>query len=116
MGWSGLDQRQFPRLSADCEIAINDYVKGAIKARTENIGTGGVCVILAQELPKLSHVRFHLVFSKSEKPLECEGRVVWTVRSKNPASGKVSFDTGIEFLDLNPDQKTSLEQFLRNSV
>ncbi len=115
MGWTGLDQRQFPRLSAECEILIKDHGHGAIKARTENIGRGGVCVILKEELSKLSQVWFHLALSKQEPPIDCEGRVVWIVRSKNPASGKVTFDTGIEFLNLKPEQKSSLEHFLAQS-
>lgn len=116
MSWGGLNQRQFPRLNAECGIAINDQVRGAIKARTENIGKGGVCVILNQELVKLSRVRFHLVLDEKESPLECEGRVVWAVRSKNPASGKVTFDTGIEFIDLNTEQQSALERFLERSA
>lgn len=112
MGWTGLDQRQFPRLSTECEILIKDHGRGVIKVRTENIGMGGVCVILKEELSKLSHVQFHLTLSENESPIDCEGRVVWIVRSKNPGSQKITFDTGIEFLNLKPEQKSSLERFL----
>ena len=115
MSWSGLDQRTFPRLSARCDIAIHDRQFGAgLKAKTQNVGAGGVCVILDQGLEKLSQVRLRLTLVESEEPLECDGRVVWMVRSKEPASGKVSFDTGIEFLNLTSQNQTRINQFIQN--
>lgn len=116
MSWSGLDQRAFPRLSARCDIAIHDRQFGqGLKAKTQNVGAGGVCVILDRALEKLSQVGLRLTLAESEKPIECDGRVVWMVRSKEPASGKVSFDTGIEFLNLFPEDQTRLEHFIQSS-
>ena len=117
MTWSGLDQRAFPRLSARCDIAIHDRLfSQGLEAKTQNVGVGGVCVILDQALEKLSQVRLRLTLNESEKPFECDGRVVWMVRSKEPASGKVSFDTGIEFLNLTPQNQARVEHFIQNLI
>ena len=100
MSWGGLDQRAFPRVQTPCDIYIHGIFDRPIHSRTENIGGGGVCVILKEELIKLSDVRLSVHLEKDEPPLQCAGRVVWVVRSKEPATGKVSFDTGIEFTGL----------------
>jgi c-di-GMP-binding flagellar brake protein YcgR len=115
MSWSGLDQRVFPRFNTRCDIAIHGGPFGTgLKVKTQNLGAGGVCVILDQGLEKLSQVRMRLALASSEKPIECEGRVVWMVRSKEPASRKVSFDTGIEFLNLSSEDQARIKQFIQS--
>ena len=116
MSWAGLDQRAFPRISAQCDISIRDRIGGAIKAKTQNLGVGGVCVILTCELEKLSRVHLRIILEDSSQTVECDGRVVWMVRSKEPSSGKVSFDIGIEFLNLNPKDHQAIAAFIKNRV
>ncbi len=111
MGWGGLDQRVFPRVSTRCDILIHDRLGGTIQAKTQNLGAGGVCVILNRELEKLSQVHLRLTLDDPRAPIECEGRIVWMVRSKEPASGKVSFDTGIEFIHLSPADQELITAF-----
>ena len=113
MSWGGLDQRVFPRVSARCDISIHDRIGGAIKTKTQNLGLGGVCVILNRELEKLSRVHVHLMLEESNQAVDCNGRVVWMVRSKEPASGKVTFDVGIEFLDLKPQDRELISAFIK---
>ena len=113
MGWAGLDQRAFPRISARCDISIHDRIGGAIKAKTQNLGVGGVCVILNRELEKLSRVHLRLMLGELAQPVECDGRVVWMVRSKELSSGKVTFDIGIEFLNLLAKEQESIAAFIK---
>ena len=114
MAWAGLDQRAFPRISARCDILIHDHIGGTIKAKTQNLGGGGVCVILNRELEKLSKVRLRLTLEEAANPIECEGRIVWMVRSKELPTGKVSFDTGIEFLNLKPIDHERISAYIEN--
>jgi len=117
MSWSGLDQRAFPRFSTRCDIAIHDHQFGTgLKAKTQNLGGGGVCVILDQGLEKLSQVGLRLALANSQKPIECDGRVVWIVRSQEPATHKVSFDTGIEFINLSSEDRARIEQFIHSTT
>jgi len=109
-----LDQRNFPRIVARCDVAIHDRIGGTIKTKTQNLGLGGVCVILTRDLEKLSQVRLRITLEESEPPLECDGRVVWMVRSKEPATKKVSYDTGIEFLSLNQQDRDRISNFTKN--
>ena len=110
MSWAGLHQRVFPRFSARCDITISSR-SGTIKAKTQNIGVGGVCVILERELEKLSEARLHLVLNESS-PIECKARVVWMIRSKQPSTGKTSYDTGFEFIELDPKDKDRIQFFI----
>ncbi|MBI4357872.1 MAG: PilZ domain-containing protein [Candidatus Omnitrophica bacterium] len=114
MVWAGLDQRAFPRISARCDILIHDHIGGTIRAKTQNLGGGGVCVILNRELEKLSRVRLRLILEETTYPIECEGRIVWMVRSRELPSGKVHFDTGIEFLGLRPLDRERISAFIEN--
>ena len=113
MSWGGLDQRVFPRVSARCDISIHDRIGGPIKTKTQNLGLGGVCVILNRELEKLSRVHVHLILEEPNRAVDCNGRVVWMVRSKEPVSGKVTFDVGIEFLDLEPQDREFISAFIK---
>jgi hypothetical protein len=114
MGWSGLNQRQFPRINARLDITIEDGLAGLIHTQTENLGIGGVRVILKQELEKLTTVHLKLCLVNETPGIDCKGRIVWIVRSKEPATGKVTFDTGIEFRDLKPQDAEKIEHFIQN--
>ena len=116
MGWAGLDQREFPRVSAQCDISIHDRIGGAIKAKTQNLGVGGVCVILSRELEKLSVVHLKVTLENSTQTVECDGRVVWMVRSKELSSRKIFFDIGIEFLNLKPEDQDAIGTFIKGRV
>ena len=116
MSWSSLDQRVFPRLSTRCDISIHDRkADGNIQTQTQNLGAGGVCVISERSLEKLSQVHLHLAFSESERPIDCDGRVVWVVRSKAPR-GKVTYDIGIQFLNLPPEDEVRITNFIQTAV
>ncbi|MBI4368113.1 MAG: PilZ domain-containing protein [Candidatus Omnitrophica bacterium] len=115
MTWSGLDQRNFPRIVAQCDVTIHDRIGGTLKTKTQNLGLGGVCVILTRELEKLSQVHLRITLEETQPPFESDGRVVWMVRSKEPLSKKVSYDTGIEFLNLNPQDHARISNFIKSS-
>lgn len=115
MTWGGLDQRVFPRFSTGCDILIQGKKGPPIRAKTENLGAGGVCVILGEELEKLTHVRLRLNLDTNRPPVECEGRVIWTVASKVLGTRKVTFDTGIEFLNLAPETGSAITAFVHKT-
>ncbi len=105
--WSGINRRRFPRAEYPCRITI--YTKDApqiFSTRTQNIGEGGVCVILDKELKLFSVVGLELFLENGHAPLNCTGRVVWVVkkRGSKPDAG-VMFDTGIEFADVKNQDK-----------
>jgi len=113
MAWAGFNQRQFPRVATECDISLSKAgEKSQIRAKTQNLGAGGVCVLVPEEMERFSNVRLSIRFDKREEDLVCGGRVVWVVKSKDPQSGKVTFDTGIEFLDISEEEENGIRAFL----
>ena len=109
MSWGGFESRKFPRVNADCKIYIQTVnQKSTRAAKTENIGIGGICVVLDEPLEKLSKVRIQLDLQDGLPPLECAGRVAWNVQTKKLTDAVARYDTGIEFTNLPPQSNSRL--------
>lgn len=107
--WTGLERRQFPRVNYPCLITIRHEASGldALLTHTENIGTGGVCVMFKRDIKLFSDVDLEIDLLDMEKNIKCKGRVVWAVKTQSAKPVKTPvYDTGIEFVDITPkDQK-----------
>ena len=112
--WDGFDKRKFPRLNLHCEITIRaTQDEQPIKAMTENVGLGGICVILNQVLPRFTQCRIWLGLNEKGNSIEGAGRVVWNVPTSDSAKGKKCYDTGIEFTQLAVEDQDVLKKFLQ---
>lgn len=112
MPWGGADRRQFPRADYECVVRIRH--KGGTEeyqTKTENIGCGGICVLLPKELKIFSQVEVELKLGTSNEPIKCDGTVVWSVeRSKIDKGSPQIFDIGVEFVNLNARDRARIEQ------
>lgn len=114
--WDGFNQRKFPRINLKCEIVIfpvSDHPP--IKATTENVGVGGVCVIQDKKLDRFTRCKIKLELSDTVEALECDGKVCWIIPKSNPIGKTKGYDTGIEFVGLSADQRVRLEEFLQKN-
>ena len=110
--WQGIDQRRFPRVKYKCIVSLRQPGGAStVSATTENIGLGGVCVLLDKGLDIFSPVELSLTLDDGKAPLAVKGTIVWVVRRREFRKG-ASFDTGVEFADLSPDDKARLEAVL----
>ena len=101
--WEGMDRRQFPRANYPCLLIIRrDHVAPeAMLTHTENIGVGGVGVIVKRELKLFSPVELEIDLLDMQPHIKCEGKIVWAVRRRESEEIKPSFyDLGIEFINL----------------
>ena len=115
--WDGFEGRRFPRVKSKCQLFIQSVEgKSPISALTENIGLGGVCVILKEPLGKLSRIRLSLELEDAVAPIDCEARIVWCVESREWGSDTRSYDTGIEFLNLSDQDRKRVECLIRGKV
>ncbi|MCM8774951.1 MAG: PilZ domain-containing protein [Candidatus Omnitrophica bacterium] len=116
--WDGFDKRKFPRLNLRCEIIIQSESKNLLPVRTstENVGAGGVAVILDHPLERFSRCRLRLELDPSLPQIEGTGRVVWTIPTGSPDFRKKLYDTGIEFVDLEGKDHELLHQFVQSRV
>lgn len=111
--WDGFNQRKFPRVNLQCEILIRaEELAAPIAAITENVGSGGVCVILDKALERFSKCRIRLHLDEKMPVIDCGGKVVWAVSTQAVKSAKRRFDTGIEFLELESSQAQRIREFI----
>ncbi len=115
-GWGGLNRRNFPRAIYPCLIIIRQARAGldeALLTHTENIGMGGVCVILKKSIKLFTLVEIELDLLDTISNIKCEGKIVWSVQRKEMEEKKSSFfDTGIEFMNITARDQQRLEDVM----
>ena len=102
-GWDGLNRRKFPRANYPCLIIIRHNHVGpeAMLTHTENVGIGGVCIILKRGIKLFTPVELEIDLLDTTIHIKCEGKVVWSVQRRGTDDKKPSFfDTGVEFMNI----------------
>lgn len=100
MSWRETEKRRFPRANIPCKIIIHTPKESVITTTTENIGAGGIRVILDQAVEVSSIVDLEVEVGNSL--INCKGRVVWMVPKKSPEPSElIGHDTGIEFYQIS---------------
>ena len=115
--WDGLNRRRFPRVIYPCLVVIQNKEGGdkdIILTHTENIGIGGVCLILKQDIKMFTVVELELDLLDLGNHIKCLGKIVWNVQRKTDAKNKPMFyDIGIEFMDAKDDERQRLEKIIQ---
>lgn len=112
--WNGINRRKFPRANYKCVIVIKKRLTSkSISTRTENIGAGGICVVIKEDLGLFQGVDLELFLDETEPPIKCGGTVVWVVKKSDPKlKGTYLFDTGIEFIDIRPEDREKISEIV----
>ena len=117
--WDGINRRQFPRVHYRCLISIGkkDPIK-IISTYTENVGSGGICVIVGEDLGLFQGVSLELDLQNGVSTnIKCNGTVVWVVKKRNLENKKIAlYDTGIEFVDLAEDHKRRITKIVETEL
>jgi Tfp pilus assembly protein PilZ len=112
--WGGMNKRKFPRANYNCEIFIKkSFFSKKIKAHTENIGVGGICVVLNSRLSAFQDVNLTLILGSGSEPITCRGKVMWEVKKDLPYK-KALYDTGIEFVSLENGDRSRIEEIVES--
>jgi c-di-GMP-binding flagellar brake protein YcgR len=107
------ERRRFRRAEFPCEIYILTAPLHVIKCRTENIGAGGVRILIDENLPVSSLVGIKLYLSK--KPIECKGKVVWIVKNENDKK-ESKFDIGLQFHQISQEDRQVVDIFVKSLI
>lgn len=101
--WEGIDKRRFPRIKHRCMIRVSGYGKEKVfDTFTENIGAGGICVVLDREVDLFKNAKLELYLTDKDSPISCKGTIVWVIRRRLGSQGKaIEYDVGIEFIDIS---------------
>ena len=115
MNWDGLNRRRFPRVIYPCliRIAVNGEEIEALLTHTENVGIGGVCIIIKKEIKLFTEVELEVDLLDALEHIRTMGKVVWVVRRKAVEEVKPMFyDIGIEFSNISAKHKEHLKETL----
>lgn len=110
--WNGINRRKFPRANYGCLISIKKRLTSkTISTHTENIGAGGICVLIKEDLGLFQGVDLELTLGENESAIKCGGTVVWVVKKSDPKQKGVHlYDTGIEFIDIRPEDREKITE------
>jgi len=105
--WNGINKRKFPRANYKCLITIRKRLNSkTLSTHTENIGAGGICVVVSEDLGLFQGVDLELYIDDGKPQIKCGGTVVWVVKKSDPKRKSVyQYDTGIEFIDIRPEDR-----------
>ncbi|MCM8773947.1 MAG: PilZ domain-containing protein [Candidatus Omnitrophica bacterium] len=107
-----MERRRFPRVRFPCKITIYLPEEFTIITHTENVGCGGVRVLVEKRLKVSSIVGLEL-FVGETKPVRCKGKVVWEIEKKNPLNNQVTlFDIGLEFIDIKDVDREHIRELI----
>lgn len=116
MNWNGREKRSFVRANFPCKIII--YTVGKehiIVSHTENIGAGGVRVIIEECLDISSQVGLELFLGGAQ--IICKGRIVWVVERSGSNNVEANvWDTGIEFRKISERDRKIVDSFVKTIV
>lgn len=109
--WDGLNKRRFPRANFPCLVKV--HKKGSqqdFSTHTENIGAGGICVILEKDLGLFSPVELEIDLRDNLPQVECGGSIVWVVQRAEYEKRKPNhYDIGIEFVNLKEEDRMRID-------
>ena len=116
MAWEGMDRRKFPRVMYPCMVKVItlDGPQPQILTHTENIGQGGLCVTIKNEIKLFTPVEMEVELLDIDKLIKTKGKVVWNVRRKSVEKIKPMFyDIGIEFTEISKRDQDRLRETLK---
>ncbi len=117
--WDGLNRRKFPRVNYPCLVVLKKDSKDpdVLLTHTENVGVGGVCVILKKNIKMFSTVELELDLLDLGSHIKCTGKVVWNVQRKMDEKKKpLYYDVGIEFNALGDEDRERLSVIVKRLV
>lgn len=119
MEWDGANRRQFPRIAYPCLVKMHSksgHVE-PILTHTENIGTGGICVIVKKEIKLFTLVDIEVDLIDESEHIKAVGKVVWSVRRKEMQPVKPLFyDIGIKFENLKDKDHKRLDATIQGLI
>ena len=111
MVWKGIEKRRFIRANFPCKIVISTPSQHVIVTHTENIGAGGIRVIIDEKLDISSMVGLDIHLSNDL--IKSKARIVWVVEAGDSSHDRpLRYDTGIEFYEINEDDRKIINNFV----
>ena len=98
----GIDKRQHRRVRLITEVKCEPMNRNEILV-TRDVSVGGMFLNTKTPLPLNSPVTLAFTLASGMPPISCKGRVVYSMQGMG---------MGVEFADVNEDNRRSLEKFV----
>lgn len=111
-GVARIEERRHPRFLLNLPIEYYRLKKeDAQSGYTVNASQGGLMVTLAEKLEvgELLKIKLFFSFGPEMNAIETLSRVVWT----NPGEREKEYRTGVQFLEISPEDQNRLALFLQ---
>ena len=73
-------------------------------------------MILQLPLERFSILSLRLELDSNLPWIECSGKIIWSVPSREAMTKKENYDTGIEFLNLEPAQQELIRHYVGSRI
>ena len=115
MNWREAEKRRFVRANFSCKIVIHTPKESVITTTTENIGAGGVRVIINEAIEVSSMV--DLEVEVGDRLISSKGRVAWTVPKQDSGDLEtLRHDTGIEFYRISHKDQEVIKKLVESII
>jgi len=108
------EKRKFPRLRIDTNVEYSIVGKESLQNvnSTKNISAGGICIIVYENIEIAAVLSLKIYLPANNIPIHTKGRVAWKSEFKIGSDSKSCYDVGIEFLDINEDDRRKIFQYV----
>lgn len=106
------EKRKFIRLNKKFKIEYHLHKKktSSLISVSENIGQGGICLILNEQIEKNTEIELRFYLPEFKELIACEGRVVW--QNEVAKDDKKYYYTGVEFIDIEEQDKLKISRYI----
>jgi hypothetical protein len=102
------ERRIFPRSNINCKISvISDFRILVFNTEVENIGEGGIRVVLREKLGVSTPLDIEIFPADKGMPIKCKGEVIWG-NEKVIKEKEHVFDTGVKFTYISEEGKARI--------
>ena len=111
MSDTGIERRIAPRTEADIPIRLTD---DAHPARLVNISTSGICCTYGEAINEMTIVGITLELPGAPNGTKIKGAVVRCAKCRDMKPP--TYELGIFFTELSPDNRRAIEGFVQSQV
>lgn len=112
------ERRRDPRVTEENKVVLTPLTngkgspKGTYYSLTKDISVGGIRIMTDAPLAVDSRVRVEITLAKSRMRVQAVARVRWV----KELFGKDVYETGLEFIEVNPDVEMALMDHMYGKV
>ncbi len=100
MIWNGAERRRFVRVVYLCKVKLIANSR-MLFSHTENIGEGGVKIVLREKLEPDTLVELHIMM-ENNRIVKCKGKIRWAMKKAESRDKQPElFDVGVEFTEID---------------